>query len=97
VEDPCFQWAGVTWAIDVGANGEFRNLFDLRSETGEGKKKRRLPRQMLIPKRSKRTAKERAEFLVDKPEYVLGLGEEDAARLERRRQLFTGRREGRGS
>lgn len=88
VEDPCFQYAGVSWAVDVGANGEFRNLFDLRSETGEGKKKRRLQRQMLIPKRSKRTAQDRAEFLVDKPEYVLGLGEEDAARLERRRQLF---------
>ncbi len=88
VDDPCFQYAGVSWAIDVGANGEYRNLFDLRSETGEGKKKRRLQRQMLIPKRSKRTAQDRAEFLVDKPEYVLGLGEEDAARLERRRQLF---------
>lgn len=88
VADPCFQYAGVSWAIDVGANGEYRNLFDLRSETGEGKKKRRLPRQMLIPKRSKRTAQDRAEFLVDKPEYVLGLGEENAARLERRRQLF---------
>jgi CRISPR-associated protein Csd1 len=88
VEDPCFQYAGVTWAIDVGANGEFRALFDLRSETGEGKKKRRLPRQMLIPKRSKRTAKPLAEFLVDKPEYVLGLGEEDAARLEQRCKLF---------
>jgi CRISPR-associated protein Csd1 len=88
VADPCFQYAGVSWAIDVGANGEYRNLFDLRSETGEGKKKRRLQRQMLIPKRSKRTAQDRAEFLVDKPEYVLGLGEEGAARLERRRQLF---------
>jgi CRISPR-associated protein Csd1 len=90
VEDPCFQYAGVTWAIDVGANGEFRALFDLRSETGEGKKKRLLPRQMLIPKRSKRTVAPLAEFLVDKPEYVLGLGEEDPARLEGRRQLFAG-------
>jgi CRISPR-associated protein Csd1 len=89
VEDPCFQQVGVTWAIDVGRNGEFRGLFDLRSESGEGKKKRRLPRQMLVPKRSKRTAQDRAEFLVDKPEYVLGIGEEDAARLERRRQLFS--------
>ena len=88
VEDPCFQYAGVTWAVDVGANGEYRNLFDLRSETGEGTKKRRLPRQMLIPKRSKRAAQDLAEFLVDKPEYVLGLGEEDAARMERRRRLF---------
>lgn len=88
VENPCFQYAGVVWAIDVGVNGEFRNLFDLRSETGEGKKKRLLPRQMLIPKRSKRTMKPLAEFLVDKPEYVLGLGEENAARLEQRRQLF---------
>jgi CRISPR-associated protein Csd1 len=89
VEDPCFQWAGVTWAIDVGESGQFRNLFDLRSESGEGKKKRRLPRQMLIPKRSKRTAQDRAEFLVDNPEYVLGLGDENEARLARRRQLFT--------
>jgi CRISPR-associated protein Csd1 len=88
VEDPCFQYDKVTWAIDVGTNGECRNLFDLRSETGEGKKKRLLPRQMLIPKRSKRTVQDLAEFLVDKPEYVLGLGEEDAARMERRRQLF---------
>jgi CRISPR-associated protein Csd1 len=87
-EDPCFQWAGVSWAIDVGANGEFRNLFDLRSETGEGKKKRRLQRRMLIPKRSKRTRQDLAEFLVDMPGYVLGLGENNAARLEQRRQLF---------
>ena len=88
VVDPCFQYAGVSWAIDVRANGEFRNLFDLRSETGEGKKKRLLPRQMLIPKRSEPTSQDCADFLVGKPEYVLGVGEEDAARMKRRRQLF---------
>jgi CRISPR-associated protein Csd1 len=88
VADPCFQWVGVTWAIDVGAKGEFRNLFDLRSETGDGKKKRRLPRQMLIPKRSKRASQDLAEFLVDKPEYVLGVPEKSARRAELRRRLF---------
>ncbi len=88
VEDPCFQYVGVSWAIDLGPNGEFRSVYDLRTETGEGKKKRRVPRQMLIPARSKRTAQDRAEFLVDKPEYVLGIGDGDSGRRDVRRQLF---------
>jgi CRISPR-associated protein Csd1 len=88
VVDPCFEYAKVSWAVDVGSDGTFDYLFDLRTESGEGKKKRLLPRQMLVPKRSKRTVQDLAEFLVDKPEYVLGLGERKAEQMEPRRILF---------
>jgi len=87
VQDSAFEYAGVSWAIEVGPDGSFWELMPLRVEAG-GKGKKLIPRQMLVPKRSKRTVQELEEFLVDKAEYVLGAGEADPGRLERRRNLF---------
>ena len=88
VQDSAFEYAGVTWAIELGPDGSFWELHDLRVDSG-GKKQKPVPRQMLVPKRSKRTVQDaQAEFLVDKAEYVLGVGESKADRLVRRREAF---------
>lgn len=88
VQDPAFEYAGVSWAIEIGPDGEFWDIHDLRLEA-PGKKKKLLPRQMLVPKRSKRTVQDQQEFLVDKAEYVLGMGDADQTRRDLRQGLFT--------
>ena len=89
VEDPLFSFAGVSWAIDIGANGEFLELIDLRTESqGKGAKKKQ-PRQFLIPKRPIRPGQQTIPaFLVDNAEYVLGLGDQDELRRNTRRARF---------
>ena len=89
VQDSSFEYAGVAWAIEIGLDGTFYDLRDLRTDSS-GKKKKLLPRQMLVPKRSKRTVQDQEEFLVDKAEYVLGVGDADVERRDRRRLLFAG-------
>lgn len=89
VEDPLFSYTGVSWAIEIGPAGEFRKLRDLRTEsTGKGPKKK-MARQMLIPKRPIRPGQQTIPaFLVDNAEYVLGFGEQDEQRRATRRARF---------
>lgn len=88
-DDPAFARAPVAWGIQVGPHGEFMNLDSLKREVqGKGKSNKLQPERLMIPKRSKRTVQDWAEFLVDKPEYVLGINEENPERGRRRLKLF---------
>jgi CRISPR-associated protein Csd1 len=87
VQDPAFEYAGVTWAIEVGPDGSFWELHDLRVDSG-GKTQKRVPRQMLVPRSKRSGTNPPPRFLVDNAEFVLALGVADAERLERRRTQF---------
>jgi hypothetical protein len=73
--------------------GQFRTLTDTAyTVSEEGKRKQRQEYQRrLVPRRSGRTSGDKAEFIVDKSDYVLGIlpdGEDGCARSSPRRELF---------
>jgi CRISPR-associated protein Csd1 len=95
VEEPAFESAAVRWVVDLDEEGGFlsvRDTYYVPPASGEGRKPKPQAKTMLVPRRTGRTSGERAEFLVDKAEYALGMvmdadhGEE---RANRRLALFT--------
>lgn len=95
VGDPAYEPAPVAYLIRVGRNGEYLGYSAPRLEPPldrKGKPKGRArPPSRPVPRRSDRTSKERAEFLVDKAEYVFGVdptGKREAQKLAVRNRLF---------
>ncbi len=92
VEETAFQSAPVRWIVTVDGEGRFVALDDTGcTPPAEGKRKPKVQYQLRsIPRRSGRTSGNRAEFLVDKSDYVLGALPENAQseHTETRRQLF---------
>jgi CRISPR-associated protein Csd1 len=82
----------VPWVISLGADGRFLELISTLMP--QGPKGKPVAKTMRIPRRAGRTVNDLADFLVDKPEYVLGiatdadLSEKWISRLETRRKLF---------
>lgn len=72
VDDPSFQMADVHWFVDLDSAGNYQGVFS-RREPGS-KKGKTVVSKMRVPQRVKRTVNLLADFLLDKPEYALGLG-----------------------
>jgi CRISPR-associated protein Csd1 len=81
VEEPAFQSVPVRFIVSLNARGEFVALdkTDYLPQT-EGKRKPKTQYKLRqIPRRSGRTSGDKAEFLVDKSDYVLGVLPESVA------------------
>lgn len=89
VEDQAFQNVAISWAIELSNNGEFLALRSLKERRGGGKGKE-IGLQLSVPRRQVRTSGILADFLVDKPEYVLGIGPDEDTKGKRpaRKQAF---------
>lgn len=95
LEDTSSEPGAVRFLIHLGAGGEYlghtQPVNDPELDSNGKPKGRPRPPERYIPKRSDRTSGARAEFLVDKAEYVFGidpLGKRKPDELERRRRLF---------
>jgi CRISPR-associated protein Csd1 len=95
VDDPAYEPAAVAYLIKLGRNGEYLGYSAPRVDPPldrKGKPRGRAkPPARSVPRRSDRTSFARAEFLVDKSEYVFGAdptGARDEAKLATRRILF---------
>lgn len=92
VEEPAFQSAPVRWIVTVDAQGYFIALDSTDYfPPAEGKRKPKVQCKLReIPRRSGRTSGDKAEFLVDKSDYVLGVLPEGATgkKCELRSSLF---------
>jgi len=90
VDDPDFEPKAVRWVVDIGPGGNFLALIEQAGEP-DLKGKRR-PKVLQVPRFTGRTRQSEAQFLVDKPEYVLGFDPDDSptkrARLTHHRGLF---------
>ncbi len=66
-------WAKVkvSWALELGENGELLDVLPLRCPSADGKKM--LPREMELPAPVKRTVGIAANFLWDNSTYLLGV------------------------
>jgi CRISPR-associated protein Csd1 len=95
VDDPAYEPAAVAYLIKLGRNGEYLGYSAPRVDPpldrkGKPRGKAKPPARS-VPRRSDRTSFARAEFLVDKSEYVFGAdptGARDEAKLVTRRTLF---------
>ena len=68
---PGWAKAKVSWALELGENGELMDVLPLRSPSADGKKM--LPQEMDLPAPVKRTVGIAANFLWDNSTYILGL------------------------
>lgn len=81
MEDPDFEWKPVAWLVLVGRNGELLGIHSTHTipegDEGKGKKKPKpRPKSFPVPREPGRTSGDRAFFLYDKAEYLLGLDPE---------------------
>lgn len=95
MKDPDFEWRPIPWLIVVGEGGTLlgiRGTHSTSPEEDERKKKAKpQPRNFLVPREHGRTSGDRAYFLFDKAEYVLGqdpAGTRQAEQLKARFELF---------
>lgn len=91
-EDLDYEPKTVAWVISLDADGNCVGLIS--TAMPQGPKGKPVAKTMQIPRRAGRTSGDLADFLVDKPEYVLGvvpdvgLSGQRLQRLEPRRLLF---------
>ena len=91
-EDLDYEPKPVAWVVSLDAEGHYLGLIP--TAMPQGPKGKPVAKTMQIPRRAGRTSEDLADFLVDKPEYALGivpdtdLSEKRMQRLEPRRRLF---------
>jgi CRISPR-associated protein Csd1 len=86
--NPDFDPCEVRWLVAITPTGSLLGDFQDTLQTSGGKGKTRQRAKVFeIPKRSKRTTQNEAEFLVDKAEYVFGWGENEK-RARKRHELY---------
>jgi len=83
--NPHYEPKPVPYLIVVNSEGRCVGIQCTNAPDAKGKLR---AKPFQIPRRSGRTSGDQADFLVDKAEYVFGIGERDAAKLKHRQQLF---------
>jgi hypothetical protein len=87
VTNPDFESVKVRYVVRLGPGGVVHGIQDTHGPP-QGKEAGRPRAQPFnVPKRSKRTTQNLAEFLVDKAEYVFGWGE-NSERAKKRHELY---------
>lgn len=81
LQDVSYEPQPVHFLLALGEDGELLEVLEPRDPPRTDKKGRPVGKppavRRLIPRRSDRTAQDRAEFLVDKAEYVFGIDPDD--------------------
>jgi CRISPR-associated protein Csd1 len=72
-----YSTVGVSFALNISAEGELLDILPLFSQEQRGKKIVEVPRSMAVPQQVKRTVNIAPNFLWDNSVYVLGLSEDN--------------------
>ncbi|MEW5871259.1 MAG: type I-C CRISPR-associated protein Cas8c/Csd1 [Chloroflexota bacterium] len=79
IAPPGYSTTGVSFALNISAGGELRDVFPLFEQVQRGKKTVETPRRMQVPEQVKRAGvNPLPNFLCDNSAFVLGLSEKDA-------------------
>lgn len=72
---PRIGWstAKVSFALSINEKGELLRVIPLLTDIGEGKKKRLVPREFVVPEQVKRASGINPNFLCDNCAYLLGI------------------------
>ena len=96
---PGWATAKVSWALELGEEGQLLGLLHLQQEITRGKKTVLVPRELLVPQPVKRSSGVAANFLCDTCSYLLGADAKGkpertaecfAAAAAKHRQLLSG-------
>lgn len=94
VSDPDYEPKQVAWLVRVSADGELIGIEGthyIPPEEAKKKKPRPIAKTFSVPREEGRTVNDKAYFLYDKAEYVLGIdpkGERKVEKLRKRAGLF---------
>ncbi len=73
-----YSTAGVSFALNISADGELLDVLPLFVQVPRGKKMREVPRPMFVPEQVKRAGSSpKANFLCDNSAFVLGISAKD--------------------
>ncbi len=88
LREPHFQPKAVKYLIRLDETGRCLGIEATTEPSPPGKRGRPRPKSFPVPRRVVRAAADRADFLVDKAEYVFGVGDFPEDKLKNRRSLF---------
>ena len=63
----------VSWALEIAPDGRLLAVYDIQTDVTRGKKSVRVPQQLRVPDRVKRSSRVAANFLCDNSSYFLGI------------------------
>lgn len=92
IAPPGYSAVGVSFALNLSAQGELLDVFPLFEQVQQGKKTVERPRRMIVPEQVKKTSGISSNFLCENSAYMLGITDKDGAefgfkRFEAFRQL----------
>ena len=72
-------WSGekVSWALEIAQNGQLLAVYDIQTDVPRGKKTVRVPQQLSVPERVKKTSGISSNFLCENSSYLLGIDATD--------------------
>src|SRR5438045_9581556 len=88
-EDLDYEPKLVAWVVSLDAEGHYLALIP--TALPQGPKGKPIAKTMQIPRRSGRTMGDRADFLVDKSEYLFGVVPDSDLTEKRKQRLEPGR------
>jgi CRISPR-associated protein Csd1 len=88
IAPPGYSSVGVSFALNISAQGELLDLFPLFQQVQVGKKMVDRPRRMVVPEYAEPTSNILPSFLCGKSEYVLGISEKDEIKPEHSAKRF---------
>lgn len=72
-----YSTVGVSFALNIAANGELLDILPLFDQVQRGKKMMDVPRSLVLPQQVKRSVNVAPNFLWDNSVYVLGISDKD--------------------
>lgn len=79
IAPPGYCTAGVSFALNLSAQGDLLDLFPLFEQVQVGKKTVEKPRRMIVPEQVKKTSGISSNFLCENSAYVLGITDKGEA------------------
>jgi CRISPR-associated protein Csd1 len=85
IAPPGYSSVGVSFALNISAQGEMLDVFPLFQQVQIGKKTVEKPRRMIVPEQVKRASNVAANFLCDNATYLLGISDKGDAKYTTKR------------
>jgi CRISPR-associated protein Csd1 len=78
IAPPGYSTVGVSFALNISAQGELLDVFSLLLQEQRGKKTVDVSRRMIVPEQVKKTSGISSNFLYENSAYALGISDKDA-------------------
>jgi len=82
IAPPGYSTVGISFALNISAQGELLDVFSLLLQEQRGKKTVDVPRRMIVPEQVKKTSGISSNFLCENSAYVLGISDKHADKPE---------------